>query len=240
VPQSAIDVLEKSIRWSETWVVVFGVIVAVGIVGEVAFGLHTFFLNKRFRNEQKAEEQRSREEIARLTSETEKARHAAADAQAQAARANETAEHERLERVKIEQRLAPRHVSAAQQKQISDSLKRYAGQKLNVFVYNSSPEAVSIANEVIAALDKHGAGWALSVSTGQEGSGRAVPGMLVELKPVATKADSAAAHALVEALSHEGLAVAGPRPIWMGASGAIGSINEDPTANIKLTIGQKP
>jgi hypothetical protein len=155
-----------------------------------------------------------------------------------AAVANEKAEQERLARVKIEQKMAPRHLSPAQQKRLSESLKRYAGQKLNVFVYATSLEAVTFGNELIAALGPQGAGWILSVSRGQEGVGRAVPGMLVELRPYAMDPDPAVARALVAALSHEGFSVGGPDPLQEPAM--MGMLNQDPSATIKLTIGNKP
>ena len=239
--------IEASLATTETWIRWLALFAAVFTFSAAGAGVRLWLLQGQARplreNARRAAEERIASLHARIADANKASSEAAAraaEANRAAAEANEKAEKERLARVKIEERMAPRRLTREQQKRISESLKRYAGQKLNVFAYNSSPEAMSIANEVIAALTGSGAGWVLSVSAGQEGSGRAVPGMLLEVKATATQTDSAAARALVEALSREGLAVAGPARPWEGASALMGSINEDPTANIKLTIGHKP
>lgn len=194
VPKSAIDALEASIHSAETWVIIFGVVVAIGIVGEVGFGLRTFFLNKKFRIEQRAEEQRSREEIARLTAETAKARKDAAEAEAhsaeanktaaeaneKAAKANEAAERERLARVKIEQAMAHRRLLPAAQAALAAKLRKFAGQKIAVEPLSQDIEVQRITEELVVALTgPGGAGWIVASRSGLQIGGTAVSGIAV-------------------------------------------------------------
>ena len=124
VPKSAMDALEASIHSSETWVIVFGVVVAIGIVGEVGFGLKTFFLNKTFRIEQRADEQRSREKIASLTADTENARKSAAEANEKTEKLRES--NARLELI-IEALKRQRRLTEEQQRSVRTALKGVAG-----------------------------------------------------------------------------------------------------------------
>jgi len=235
--EALIDVLDK-------WATFFTLLVVIGVGGELVVHIKSSRTSKRLIALQHEEEKRRETEIARLTTEAERARRerAAADlriaeAQQRAAEANQKAEEERLARLKIEEKLAPRHMTADQQQAIAGKLKAFAGQKLNVFVYASDQEVVRFANSLIPALQS--AGWVLSVSAGQEGAARAVPGMLVEFRDGASAKDLAAGRALVEALSRERFGVSGPAEMYRGASGLMGSINEDPTAALKLIVGHK-
>lgn len=90
-----------------------------------------------------------------------------AQADARAAEANEKAEKERLARVKIEARLAPRHLTSDQQERIASRLSRWAilpgtdmRQSVAVFptthVFESENLATLIANALTAA------GWDVS------------------------------------------------------------------------------
>ncbi len=149
-------------------------------------------------------------------------------------------QHVRLSR-ELKALSAPRALSAEQQSSVANTLRPFAGQKLNVFVFTTESEIVSIGNQIVAVPGRpNGAGWALSVSTGQMAANRVLTGMLVEVMPSATEVDLAAARALVSALAHERLGVGGPQAIWTGAEGLTGSINEDPTAKIRMIIARRP
>jgi hypothetical protein len=156
----------------------------------------------------------------------------------EAARLSKLAEEERLGRVKIEEKLAPRHLTAEQQHNITTKLQRFAGQRINVFVYAGDAEITGIANEIINALGPSGgAGWILNISSGNEAS-RAVPGILVEVRPEADVSSLAAASFLATALRNERLVVFGPQ-LGLGPSGMVVGVIDEKT-QITVTIGKKP
>jgi hypothetical protein len=157
---------------------------------------------------------------------------------AAAAEANQKAEEERLARVKIEEKLAPRHLAPEQMARVTAHLKRFAGQRINVFAFTTDQETVGIANQIIAALQA--AKWQLSISAGQEASGRSVPGALVEVKKDASEMDVAAAKALVKVLGDERLPIAGPEPPFQGGQAFMGNVSIDHSLKVMLLINRKP
>jgi hypothetical protein len=75
---------------------------------------------------------------------------------ARAAEANKIAETERLERIKIEEKLAWRSLSADQQQQIISKLVRFRGAPFQVRVFQE-PEALRFMNQMLDIL--HSANW---------------------------------------------------------------------------------
>ena len=140
--------------------------------------------------------------------------------------------------LELQERNKPRILNAKQQQEIADRLRLYSAQKLNLFAYSGENEIVGITNSIIMALGKNGAGWSVSVFTGNE-NGRAIAGVLVEVKNTATMTDRKAASALVAALKTENLEVNGPEPANTNIA-QLGTGNSDPTAQIIITIGKKP
>lgn len=98
--------------------------------------------------ETKRIETEAQTEIARLTSEAEKAREGIAAAQTEAARANEKAEAERLARAELEQAIAPRGM---EQVGVSEYLKPFAGFGASIESVNDF-EAKRMANQIFMAL----------------------------------------------------------------------------------------
>ena len=96
--------------------------------------------------------QLSDERIARLNRATELARQAGAEANERAAIANESAERERLARVQLESRLSGRHLSIQQANAIVEKAKPYAGQTVDIFVFENSAESISLAQQLRSIL----------------------------------------------------------------------------------------
>jgi hypothetical protein len=71
-----------------------------------------------------------------------------AEANRAAAEANATAETERLERLRLEARLAPRTLSPAQQASLSRSLAPLNGRSVDVLIYGSTPEIDGFAFQI--------------------------------------------------------------------------------------------
>lgn len=83
-----------------------------------------------------------------------------ADANARAAEATQKAEQERLARVKLEERIAWRSLTAEQQSQIGSVLRRFAGQ-LALIQYNVNDlEAETFGDDIASALQT--ADWRVS------------------------------------------------------------------------------
>jgi ribosomal protein L12E/L44/L45/RPP1/RPP2 len=176
-------------------------------------------------------------EAASARAEAATAQQQAVEANARAEEASQKAEEERRARVKIEQQLAPRSLSADQVVEIASRVAPFRGTEIQVV---SSPDAepARLAQAVLAAI--RAAGWSVAYQSGHD-SDRSVPNILVELRDGADRAAVNAANALVLALRSDGLAVAGPTA-WQakamtGTFVAYGS--PLPNAPIRLTIGTK-
>jgi len=167
-----------------------------------------------------------------------KANERAANAEKEAARLNKTAEDERLARLKIEEKMAPRRLTPDQQRAIASKLRRFAGQRVDLFEHAGDLEIAGIANDIITALRApNGAGWAVVVAV--EHPNRTIPGILVEL----TRADTAtgnAAVALVSALNDERILAAGPVRVDSETHQVVQGNAAELNAPIVITVGKKP
>lgn len=130
-----------------------------------------------------------------------------------AAEANRTAEQERLERVKLEVRIADRHLTSAQQSRVAKSLCRFGGRNVAIGLYSPDGEMRKLSEDISGALPMQcdgRVGWAVAITPMQATEG--FSGIQIVLKPEATLQDRIFASALVAALREEGLQVDGPMP----------------------------
>ena len=132
------------------------------------------------------------------------------------------AERELLE---IQERLAPRRLTAEQQQVIAAKLRPFAGQLFGISATSSDLEVVQIRYQVMAVLGE--ADWSVAEQTGQE-FGRTVSGILVEIIPTAEQSAKTAAQELAAALRAENLAENGPVEAARGYA-----------APIRVTFGPK-
>jgi len=167
--------LESAIASLEMWIQVFAVLVAVGIVGEVGFGVRHWILSRRLKAVQHAEDLNQEQNIAKLNKEAGDARQDAAQALERAAKAEESlgnakkdaaialeraadanriAESERLARVKIEDRLAWRRISPEQDRKLVAALTPYAGSAIIIEAINGDIEAETFAKDIVGVLQK--------------------------------------------------------------------------------------
>jgi len=166
-----------------------------------------------------------------------KANERAANAEREAARLNKVAEDERLARLKIEEKMAPRHLTPDQQRAIAAKLRRFAGQRIDLFVHSGDTEIEGIANDIFAALG-NGAGWV--ISSVFERPDRTIPGILVEIRGANAAARDAAV-ALVSAINDERIFVAGPQPTEsIERHTVVRGDGSHMNAPIVITIGKKP
>lgn len=126
------------------------------VVGVVATGLVVWMGNIK--------ESYLRRDISSAGKESARAHESAAKAEQAAAEANEKAEKERLARVKIEEKLAPRGFSKEQFRTIASQMSEWATlpgteikQDAAVFSVSNSFESASLADQIAAVLKE--AGW---------------------------------------------------------------------------------
>lgn len=127
---------------------------------------------------------------------------ATADANARAAEANEKAEQERLARVQLEAKLAPRSISREQEERVQAEISRLAGQYVTV-TFDNNPEAAAFASQIESVL--RSAGWVIAgFSPTIPGTGLPIArGVLVMPEP--PEQSKAAARVLLSALTKEGI-----------------------------------
>lgn len=127
--------LDLSLTAADFWIQIFAVLVAVGIVGEVGFGIRHWLLNKQLHRIEEFEELERQEKIAILTKEAEEARLATA---------------------KIQEKFIPRTLNGEQQARIVEKLKQFAGTEFKVSV-SQDPEAIGLLAAMLGMLKT--AGW---------------------------------------------------------------------------------
>jgi hypothetical protein len=178
------EMLEAFISTLENWSSFFTLLVVIGVGGELIVHLTQSHANKKLIAIQHKESIDQEAEIARLRNEsattqlqTAKANEGAAEALRQAANAeenlgnarkdaalaneraaeaNKIAEGERLARLKIEEKLAPRRLNEAQQERIEAKLRPFANTPYELAV-NPVPEAIDLLSTVDSVL--RAAGW---------------------------------------------------------------------------------
>lgn len=77
-----------------------------------------------------------------------------------AAEANEMAEKERLARVKIEEKIAPRTLMQPQQERLTAKVAEFKGQRATIGAWPSNPESELLLRHIAAALSA--AGWEIN------------------------------------------------------------------------------
>jgi outer membrane murein-binding lipoprotein Lpp len=136
-------------------------IASTGIVVTLAlsfvFGGSNIFLNRlmtQAKEEQHTYERQEYEKtIASLYAESNKAREGIALAQAEAAKANEKAEAERLTRIKLEEALMPRILVTSGR--TDEELKLFAGTKVFLFFRENDPDARDLASQIQIMLERN-------------------------------------------------------------------------------------
>lgn len=177
--------LEALLARIDIWLLVFGIVVVVGVAGESFFGMRHWWNSRKLQSLQNTENDAQRSEIARLNKEAGDARREAGEAieraaktERQAAELNRKAEEERLARVKIEERLAPRRISAEQAAKLSVDLAPLHGQHVSLFIIAGDPETAVFGDLLNTALT--GAGLVVQVMPGMI-FGQVLPGISLKV-----------------------------------------------------------
>ncbi len=169
--------------------------------------------------------------------ELEKMRVETAEANQRAAEANEKAESERLERLKLEDKLAWRSLTAEQQEELIDKLEPFAGQRIDIFTTSGQAEIMYLANMLQVVFLE--AGW-IPPSMYQGATFLfPVPGIMVEYDAKDGPAVRAAS-AIKDELMKLGLTA------WLVPNLPDGTVKQylalsdgPPNASVRITIGDK-
>jgi hypothetical protein len=162
----------------------------------------------------------------------------AAEATERAANALRAAESERLERTRLEERLAPRTFTGAQSQRIIEKMGAFAGVLFFITVH-SSGDAEGLGHLIRQVL--HAAGWRGTIGIAQ--SAFFIRGVVVD----ASNSDESAGRALVTALNEAGIsAMYGPRAVQESKGfpaviqTAPGQHARDMDETLRIFVGIKP
>lgn len=224
------DALETTLDGFEKWVIFFGILVAVGVVGESVYGFRTWWNNRKLHATEQAIDELRQAQIV-------DARRDIAEAQRDAAQANDNAERERLARLQLEARLADRVLTAQQQATIATRLRAMGSRRIDILVVGNTPEISGLTNAIGAAL--HQAGWTIG-NTGNAMGGSAA-GVFVGFHQGSGPDIIQAADQLVASLRMAGIVTDKIAPYDDALPAALtGSWNTANTAPIRMIVGAKP
>jgi hypothetical protein len=180
----------------------------------------------------------ARREAAEASAKAEGFRLDIANANERAAGANRIAESERLARVQLEIRLAPRTLTAEQHGQLVAMLSPFAKTAVAVIRFGDTQEVQNIGSSVANCLRK--AGWTVNLSTALGGGGN-VTGMLIGVRANSDQKTQRAAVALISGLTSIGISAA-PWDFVQLAVEKITRIGDTGGADnpIRVFIGAKP
>jgi hypothetical protein len=257
--------LEAAISTLETLIQVSALLLAIGIMGVVGFGVRHWSLSKRLQALRHAEDEERQVEIARLNKETDDARQSAAraiqtaqkaeedlasanaraakayeqaaQAEKEAAKFNELAASETLARVQLEDEIASCSITAEQEQFIAARMRPLGGQRIDFLVYPNNVKGCNSTERVAQAL--RDSGWSVVVFQALD---ERRTGIRVEVD----SRDEAAiqrAERLTIALRKCGLPVGGPTLTLPSSPKALPAyIGPQPMkieASIRLTIGPR-
>jgi hypothetical protein len=146
------EALEALLRTLDNWGAFFILLVVLGVGGELFVHLRQSSANKKLTALQRSEAKAQEAEIVRLNKDAEGFRLDVAKANERAAEANRLAEQEKLARLKIEERLAPRSLNKEQSDKLTAAVRKFTGQKIEIAEYGLSREASSLSKQIQAAL----------------------------------------------------------------------------------------
>ena len=159
----------------------------------------------------------------------------------EAAKANERAEADRLARVKIEQKLAPRTITDKQAQDFIIVLKQFTGSSIDVIFCGDTPENGQLVDRIYPLFQL--SGWTTKIWAAMSGGGLTVTGIVIQNSDDASLESKITAEAIVSNLLSADLAVVWGTPfhgtnIPFVLTGDIWDKNS--VSPIRMLIGTKP
>jgi len=162
------------LSWIEFAMNICALLVALGVAGEFFGNWIAGPIRKRMDNAKDAE-------IARLNKQAGDAFERAANAEKDAAEANRIAEQERLARVKLEQRMADRDITAAQREKMVELLRTRAGGHVSIdSLLSEGREAFTYAAKIVTVF--RDAGWSVPNPNGMRSFSSPLSGVLIDTR----------------------------------------------------------
>jgi hypothetical protein len=188
---SELDSARYWLSWIERGSAIALFLVAIGVAYEFAANRFERPLRKQIDAAREEEITRLQNDTARLAKEVAEANARVAEAEARveearraAAEANQKAEHERLERLKIQKKLAPRVLNDLQHDTLIKFFKLVAeGANADICSCTGTPEVAGITTQPLRLLSA--SGWTITLQPWLR-SDRAVVGILIESDPADT------------------------------------------------------
>jgi len=131
-------------------------------------------------------------------------------------------ERERMARLRLEERLAPRHILAAQRFKLRSELAPFKGQAISIVTHPGDPELATFAGEIKGTLEQ--AGIVVSMTPALV-FGKPQPGLTLEVGANRTRFATSLAKALMDA----GV-----------CSGPVAAAESDNSELLEITVGPKP
>jgi hypothetical protein len=212
--------LEASLNALDKRLIFFGVLVAIGVVGESIYGFLHWRKSNELQDLQNLENLGLQKEIAQLTKQ---------------------AEEDHLARVKIEQKMAPRSFDEHQQKQLAEKIKTFSGQRIDIFVIGNSLEIHNFSQKIISGL-KEG-NWVPLVWS-PIGNSVAAQGIVLSMRDNADDNVERALKELLSGLTATGTSAGQTKP-FSGTEIPFGGVmgpdwDKGKIAPIRMYIGGKP
>jgi hypothetical protein len=208
------DLEEKSVWSLSFWEALsFWMMVLAAIAGVVA-ATSALISRQAARKASEITQHESRERLATLQRESNEriaiAQRDAAEANLKAAEANEKAEGERLGRLKLEEKLAPRSLSEQQMVILCDKLKPFAETSVVIDkLLDRGTDIGPLAHQLVAVLQT--AGWVVTAND-RLASSIYVAGINVTISPGSTETVTTAGELLINELNLAGIAAAQSNP----------------------------
>jgi hypothetical protein len=164
----------NKLSWVEFAMNICALLVALGVAGEFLGNWIAGPIRKRVDNAKDAE-------IARLNKQAGDAFERAAGAEKEAAEANRIAEQERLARLKIEQRMSDREITAAQREKMLTLLTKRAGGHVSIdSLLSEGREAFTYAAKIVSVF--RDAGWNVPNPNGMRSFSSPLSGVLIDTR----------------------------------------------------------
>lgn len=147
--------LESSLSTLDVWLIIFGVFVAIGVVGESVAGFLHWRRSGQLQVVQTSENLAQRREIARLSTESESARASIAEANARAAEAQRETERLKADNLKMQAGLRPRRIAMLSGEARAEKFKEIAEYAGTVALIQAVPgdfEVATLARDISIAL----------------------------------------------------------------------------------------
>jgi hypothetical protein len=218
---------DMTLRAAERWYDIFNILLIVGafVVAVATYGsIKMGSIKERFADERITANEA---ESARAAADSDIAKAQAAQANERAAEANLKAEVERVARLELEARLAPRTLTGVQLQSISSKISPFAPQPFRFTSYQDDQEVRGLVEALIHVLVA--SGWK-GVPATDFLMASLVLGVTVEFAPAKEHDFGPAARTLASALHSEGIA-------------ATAQVNPDLSSTpeqIRVKVGKKP